>query len=665
MKWYQKDYRRVFMDMHLNDTKPDEYLSQLDPQQFVDTLAQAGATSVVVKAKSHVGLHYWKSSFGRMHEGLRRKNLDYVQEMTQRAHNAGLNVIVYFSQIFDNYAYEHYPEWRMVDSDGRGYRDRGERYGLICPNHVGYRAYAAQILTELVANYQFEGMFLDMPFWPMVCCCDACKARFLRETGHMLPCKEDWEDPVWCEFVKRRQEWMAEFALSSTQVIKSVNPNVCVEHNLSALGAGWESGDTEALFEASDYAGGDYYGGYLQQSFMCKYYNSMTKNKPFCYITSRCDADLFNHTVSRTEQDLLIHAVNAMVHNGAFSVCDAMNPNGTFNADIYRHEIRNVFQTIQKMEPYVSGNMIADVAILYDTEFKAKKTYIDSPMNVAKAMCDRNIPFNVIGCKNLKQLCAQVLCINDVPLLSDKAMDDIEAYVMRGGRLFVTGQIGNRRLERLLGVSTPVKNTQRYTYLTPKASSAHLFKSFTPQSPLPIKSAAWETVRTEADVEILATLSYPYTLPEETDFAAIHSDPPGFRSENPAVTKRAVGKGCVLWVCAPIELATAHHCRNSMADLICSLLAQQSFASNVPAFCEVVGWRKEEKSYYAVINQQEETPVYPLENIWIELPYVPKAVRNLTGEAVRISVEGNRARLYLPTLEIFQVLEVAGRPNLN
>lgn len=27
--WYDNDYRRVFMDMHINDTNP-EYLSKLD-----------------------------------------------------------------------------------------------------------------------------------------------------------------------------------------------------------------------------------------------------------------------------------------------------------------------------------------------------------------------------------------------------------------------------------------------------------------------------------------------------------------------------------------------------------------------------------------------------------------------------------------------------------
>ena len=35
--WFDNDYRRVFMDMHLNDTN-EEYLSKLDVKDFVELL---------------------------------------------------------------------------------------------------------------------------------------------------------------------------------------------------------------------------------------------------------------------------------------------------------------------------------------------------------------------------------------------------------------------------------------------------------------------------------------------------------------------------------------------------------------------------------------------------------------------------------------------------
>lgn len=58
--WYDNDYRRIFMDMHINDTNP-EYLSKLDVKDFVKTMKEAEITSIVVKAKSQVGLHLRRS----------------------------------------------------------------------------------------------------------------------------------------------------------------------------------------------------------------------------------------------------------------------------------------------------------------------------------------------------------------------------------------------------------------------------------------------------------------------------------------------------------------------------------------------------------------------------------------------------------------------------
>lgn len=58
--WYDNDYRRIFMDMHINDSNP-EYLSKFDVKDFVKTMKEAEVTSVVVKAKSQVGLHLRRS----------------------------------------------------------------------------------------------------------------------------------------------------------------------------------------------------------------------------------------------------------------------------------------------------------------------------------------------------------------------------------------------------------------------------------------------------------------------------------------------------------------------------------------------------------------------------------------------------------------------------
>lgn len=648
------------MDMHLNDSNEDEYLSKLDVEDFVWSLKSANVNSVVVKAKSHVGLHYWPSRYGKMHEGLKRRNLDYVGEMIKLCHENGISVVIYLSQIYDNYAYDMNPTWRIVTKEGETSREDNGRYGLVCPNNVEYRKYFKDILKELIEMYDFEGMFLDMPFWPHgVCYCHACRERFWKETGEYIPKNIDWNNPVWVKFAYTRQRWLEEFVKEVSAVIKEGNPNISIEHNFAAVGSGWSAGDTEKILEACDYAGGDYYGGYLEQTFMCKYYNSVTPNKPFAYITSRCDHNLYFHTVTRSKEDLLIHALNALVHNGAFSMCDAMNPDGTITNEVYTNTLNKVYETTAQYEKYVSGDMLSDVSIWYNTNLKYKNNFIKSPLNVAEVMREYNVPFNVIGSKNLKSIDAQVLSINDISNITDEEMNNIEEYIKNGGNVFVTGSLGHKRFEELLGLEIIGVSEYNYSYLNPAQGAEDLFKTFTKSSPYPIESKAYEC-KLLGDTKIFATLSYPYTKPGVRDFAAIHSNPPGIHTNIPGAIEKQIGNGKILWVVAPLELTQAHYCRQTIYSLINSLLGKHQFYSNAPDFVEIVGWEKGGKKYFSAINQQIKTPVYPMKDIYITIPYKVDEVKLLTPSENHVEIEYKQDEtvIKLPELDIFHIIEV-------
>ena len=57
-----------------------------------------------------------------------------------------------------------------------------------------------------------------------------------------------------------------------------------------------------------------------------------------------------------------------------------------------------------------------------------------------------------------------------------------------------------------------------------------------------------------------------------------------------------------------------------MCNLIKSLVDVPTFTSNAPKFVEVINWEKDGHSYFAVINQQEESPIVPMYDVWVELP---------------------------------------------
>lgn len=665
--WYEHDYRRIFMDMHLNDTN-DVYLSKLDVDRFVECLKKADASSVVVKAKSHVGLHYWPSKYGKMHRVLEKRNLDYVGEMTKKCHENGINVIVYFSQIYDNYAYEHHRGWRLrsvVWTPSRiSLPGKVNRYGLVCPNNPDYRKYCSDILTELAEKYVFDGMFLDMPFWPYPCYCKHCTEKFFKETGKFIPRIYNFSKPIWREYIHARQRWIQEFIQANTDAIKKVNPNISVEHNMAGIGLSWINGNTEKNMVCSDYAGGDYYGGYAQQSFMCKYYNNVTENKPFCYITSRCDNNLYFHTVSRTMEDLLIHSVTALVHNGAFSICDAMNPDGTITENMYYGAIRQVFSITKPLEKYVSGNLLSDVAVWYNTNYKVNDNFIKSPMLIADILRENNIAFDVIGSKNISGLKSKVLCIADAQEITDYELNEIRKYTENGGNVFVTGALGNNKaFADFVGVIPEKTSKYTYCYINPQEKFKKVMNYFDDKSPYPVEHTAIEAKIKDENTEVLATLTYPYTLRSEQNFAAIHSDPPGISTNLPAITKVKRGKGYVMWVASPLELTESHNCKQAIVNMILSLLGEQIriFESNAPAFAEIVRWERDGENYLAIINQQNKTPVYPLDNISITLNGKFTDIKMLSDTNTSIYIKSSapkKTELRVSNLRVFSMMKL-------
>ena len=626
------------MDMHLNDTN-DEYLSKLDIDELVSHLKNANVSSYVVKAHSHVGLNYWPSKYGKMHRILEKRGIDYVGEMIEKCHASSIKTIVYFSQIYDNYAYENHSDWRLLNEDGLTSYDinpnEKARYGLVCPNNPDYRQYCKNILTELCSKYQFEGMFLDMPFWPYPCYCEHCQRKYFEETGKKIPSLKEHTDEQWQEFVHIRQQWMQEFILENTNAVKSVNPAISIEHNMAAIGENWGCANVEMNTDASDYAGGDYYGGYLQQSFMCKYYNNITVNKPFSYITSRCDKNLYAHTVSRTKQDLMIHCINALFHNGAFSICDALNPDGTFTQKLYKTDIKDVYEESAKLEKYVSGDLNADVAVLYSTNCKMNDDYISAPLSFVKLLRENNVLFDVVGSRNLKSLKAKVLCLGGVYEFTDEEIEDIKSYVQNGGSVLMSGSCAaDERLINLAGLSFLQKSDYTYCYAEPRAEFSQNMKSFDSQSPYPIESRANECRVIDENVCVLATLTYPYTKRSERDFSAIHSDPPGIHTDLPAITLNSLGKGKIMYLAAPMEKTQAYYCRRSLCDIILYLMDNKPLlSSNAPEFVEILSWEKDGYTYVGLINQQEITPVYPINNIKIKFAEKYNAVEVLSNNA--------------------------------
>jgi hypothetical protein len=674
--WIEGNYRRIFLDMHIDDWN-EEFLSKLDPEAIIKAVKETSAQTLVVKGKPHTGLCYWPSTLGRMHRGL--KDRDYVGEMIDLCHENDIDAIVYFSQIFDNWAYDNRPSWRCVFADGLTSRERPHplfqqgRYGVVCPNNPEYRNYIKTNLTELVERYEFEGMFLDMPFWPDVCFCSSCRERYRVEFNGEIPLIVDWRNSIWREFQFARERWMGEFAAFSSRCIKEGNPKVTVEHNFATALFPWQFANTELVMDACDYAGGDYYGGYLQQTYACKYYRNISPNLPFAYITSRCDPDLLHHTTTKSRKEMLQHSITALVHNGAFSICDGMNPDGTICGEAYADVIGDVFATTRPFEGSIGGDLLSNVSIwvathskynMHDNNKGIDKQIFDpeaiaaSKIRMASILREYHIPFNVVPNRSIPGLCDDVLVVSDIISIRDDEMDDIEGYVRNGGNLYLSGNIGCERLYKLLELRYLGMTEHDFTYMSPTKEGEPFFEGFTRQYPLTV-AGKQHIVEISGSCEVLATITLPYTPTDGAQFASIHSNPPGINTEMPAVIVKPIGKGFVMWLSAPIETSKPYMSRKVVRNLLVSLCGELEFSSNAPAFVEVIGWAKDGRRYYAAIDQLESSVPSPVYQTYIDIPEEAIGARLVgTGASIEVERVGGRTRIALPTIDTFAIVEV-------
>ena len=590
--WFEKNWRRILVDMHIPDWDT-RFLAKLSPEVYVDLMEKGGATCAMVYANSHVGLCYYPTKVGRMHHGLKER--DFFGKVLGLSHKRGLSVVAYYSLIFNNWAYIEHPEWRTI-AYGSPWT---VRYGTCCPNSR-YREFALAQTEEICSKYDCEGIFFDMTFWPGVCYCPYCIARYRREEGKEPPRVVDWQNPEWVRFQRVRERWLDEFAGVITKKVRSGNPKMTSTHQFSTVLGDWRFGVPFSMAEHCDYLSGDFYGEAIQQSIACKIFFSLSTKRPFEFHTSRC-LDLTDHVTMKSPERLHAQAFVAPAHSSAFMFIDAINPDGTLNKGIYA-QTRSIFEKMSPYESELGGKLCADVAVYFSQESKfdpkdngthitqlkpytmCQMPHWDAVMGSCRFLLMAHIPFCIVTKHNLSKLSNyQVLVLPDVLVMDKDEVKAVKNFVTAGGSLYASYRTSlNRKdgkvlsdfmLADVFGVSFSKGYIQGLTYFTPVDN--RLKSWFAPQDHM-IHPMGQVSVKTQG-ANILATRTLPYTDPEKgrifgKTFSSIHSNPPGLSGKEPSIIFNKFGKGHVIYATGALESADHDVNRRVFANLIRILL---------------------------------------------------------------------------------------------
>ncbi len=681
--WYRNVYRRNVVDMHITDDDP-RFMAGFDAQAYVEMLVRAQVQSAVVYAHSHAGLCFYPTKVGAMHRNLKGRNI--VAEVADLCHQNKIAVVIYYSLIFDTWAYRTHPDWRIVMASGEGAGDHS-RYGVCCPNSP-YREHVAAIVEEICRNLPFEGIRFDMTFWPQVCYCRHCRERFAREVGGKLPQVMDWEDPLWVSFQRRREAWLVDFAALATSVVRKLRPDATVEHQASTYPLGWRFGVTTALAPQNDFLQGDFYGDALQGSFARKLFHNLTPNRPAGFETS-IGVDLHNYTALKSPELLTCKAHAALADASAFVFIDSIDPTGMLNPAVYERMGR-IFGQTQAYEPYLGGELCQDVGVFLSTESKydpadkgkrvddphlsARMPHVEAAVSACKSLLDSHIPFGVITRRNLADLQKHsIIILPNVLMMDAEEAAALREYVRAGGNLYasrytsLTTKDGRRQpdflLADVLGVAYQGETAQAFTYIAPTPGADPVFGDYASAFPLGL-DAPQVLVKAQPGAQVLGETVLPYTDPADPQrFASIHNNPPGIRTGHPAVVLNAFGQGKALYVSGDLE--SADPARAVFINLLQLLARPFSFQAAAPKAVEVTLFHQAERRRFIItlLNFQKELPNIPVEGARVRVRLDSKIPRRLTllpaGQPLPYEVRDGYVEFVAPRVETFLMLALA------
>lgn len=585
-KWYENIYRRNLIDMHINDDRKI-YLSRFSAENYFKYLKEANIKSPMIYLHSHAGLCNFPSKVAKTHAFF-EKHPDEIKKLISLCQKDGMKVVGYYSLIFNNWAVDQNPDWEMIDKDGKTWRDHGQRYGLACPNNHDYRDFLKKQIKEVAEEYpNLDGIFFDMPYWEVLCHCPSCQEKYKKETGLEMPSVENWDDPNWLTFIKKRQEWMGEFTKFVKEETARLLPNTTIEFNFAAVvGCDFLAGSTELINDKCEFTGGDLYGDLYNHSFVAKYYRSISKHQPFEYMTCRCNKTLREHTISKNELTLESEIMLSTLLGGASLIIDAINPDGSLDHRVSKR-LGKVFQKEMSYEKYLPfGEPYFEVALFFDskTQYQYHHRIPNKQLVIqaSKNLIEQHIPYTILAHTVLNNLQRyQMLLMPGLLSLNSEEIKTIKQYVLNGGTLYLSGDSNNQLLkeffggeikgETFRGSSFPYINRgyqEIKAYVAPnRGDYKKIFGEFNKKYPLP--SPHKLPLLNLKEGEMVANIVLPYTDPDNyTEFASIHSNPPGKATNEVGIAERVFGKGKVIYSALSIEGDNRYNYKDIFTSII-------------------------------------------------------------------------------------------------
>ena len=664
--WYKNSYRRHLLDMHINDWGEGIFLRDFSPESYLDNLKRANVKSAMIYLQSHVGFCHYPSKVGHTHPAFSEKP-DAMKRLTDLCHENGIDVTAYYSINYNSIEIKKHPDWKVIPMKGDAELEfGGDRYGYCCPNNPDYREFVKIQIKEMLDYADFDGLFFDMPFWRYPCHCKHCIAKWKAVYGTEMPSKRGTKE--WDNYIALKEVWTAEYAKEYTDYAKRIRPDIAIYYNYACVMLpADEFISSEVLNDFQDFASGDLYRGFLTQSFTCKYFDAVTPNKPFEYMTGRCDPGLACHTVTKSGDKLKLAAMLTIAHKGANFFIDAIDPKGTMDKRFY-NKLGEIYRETEKYEPYMgSGDLIADIGLYYCIEgrgmnVKSEFGTYNATLAASKNLIRKKIPFGVFSQRTINQISKyKALIMANPRFTNDNTITELKDYVKNGGILYFSGSDDEKLLREFLSTELLDTTYNSYTYLAPKPECEELLGGFNAEYPLACQSKL-PIVKDIKDAEVLATITLPYINKDDPyAFASIHSNPPGTPTDYAGVVIKNYGKGKVIWSAFGLEAKNIKCYREILINLLkYAGYSEPTITTNASPNVELIAFKETDGIILSAvyITDDEDTEIQSPFEIKVKCSGVKKVKLLPTGEEIPFEQKGDYIAFKTKELHIFDMYKL-------
>lgn len=645
---YLARQRHLLLDAHIPDWD-SRMLSKFDPGVYADLCASSGADAVMVYCVAHTGLSYYPASVGASHRSTAGRS--FVGELVDLLHQSDIAVCGYYSAIFNNWAYTTHPDWRMVPSSPGGPHGDGSRFAQCCPSNPQYMEFMLRQVRDITSRYRFEAFFFDMLFWPHVCVCEHCRARYRADEQAEIPERIDWYSPAWIAFQRARERWLVDAFRELRNCVKS-ELDIPVFCNLAPAEFGWLAGISLELIELNDLAGGDF--GH-QGTFSALAQLTPSVLQYMAATTAYCGGAASGDSLSTVRT----RAFTATAFGGQFMAIDAVEPDGSLIPAVY-DTLRTVFEEMARYESFLGGRPVADVAVYFSPDANVdladngtslgdlslrlgfQGDHYRAVQGATRVLGEDHITYATITRKELANLDQYaVVVLPDVLRMDEAEVKAFEDYVAMGGRLYASGHTslistngverGDFALAGTFGCRYVKHETAAISFAKPATGDVAAW--IAPRRYAANGEPWWATaagrrpatalrITSSSAAEVLATLTLPYRdgrgTRDDQGWATIAGAPPWDDTEHPVVVRSTSGSGEAIYSALSLEGVdgpSSQGARDIFRELIKELLGdRRTFRSDAHPYVwtTVFDDPEEDRMRLCFLNHQTDQPPLPI-----------------------------------------------------